>query len=263
MADRGPALNVVAPRRVLLSAVVGDAPDGHEPNPGFAAWLDGARYEVTAVLERTAVLCLADDRWAEKRTARLDVLEVDPDAVGWRRKPMPTGAFRHAPPTLAVADDLAAPRAVSDEPARHDQGRPMTLKGPRTKAVSQEVERGRTIDEKCTISGSADCTSVPPSQTPTVGDDFAAGRDVGNQRLSVLARQPRHSRDDKRKDPGALASACDGGVTDIPVRVHELVDHVIALARYARDLENELDRHRQAAQQLRRQVADVLAAGRG
>src|SRR5438105_223433 len=83
--------------RTPLSAVVNEAPEGCEPVPGFPAWLHGTRYEVTAVLERTAVLSQPEDRWAEKRTARLEALEVEAGAVSWRRRPPRRGAFHHPP----------------------------------------------------------------------------------------------------------------------------------------------------------------------
>jgi hypothetical protein len=74
MTDRRPLSAALLP----LSQVVASAPDDQEPVPGFVGQVAGAEYMVTAVLQRTAVLEVAGDRWADRRTAPLDDVLVNP-----------------------------------------------------------------------------------------------------------------------------------------------------------------------------------------
>jgi hypothetical protein len=71
---------------VPLSRALASAPEDHEAVPGFTVSLDGELHRVTAVLDRTAVFEPVDDRWAGRRTARFDLLWVDPDSLTWRLK---------------------------------------------------------------------------------------------------------------------------------------------------------------------------------
>ena len=102
---------------VPLAQIVAGAPDDQEPAPGFLAQLDGVEYVVTAVLERTGVLEVVGDRWADKRTARLERLLVDPTTISWQPKPLRSGpaSWRGRRPPSA---DHEAQRAATDERAR-------------------------------------------------------------------------------------------------------------------------------------------------
>jgi hypothetical protein len=89
MTDRRPLSAALLP----LSQVVASAPDDQEPVPGFVGQVAGAEYVVTAVLQRTAVLEVAGDRWADRRTAPLDDVLVNPGTIAWRAKP-PSASYR-------------------------------------------------------------------------------------------------------------------------------------------------------------------------
>jgi hypothetical protein len=75
---------------VRLSEVMAEAPAGHEPVPGFEAWVEGpfvdgsldrGPHRVGRVLERTAVREVADQ---DRRLARRDAVLVDPGQVEWQ-----------------------------------------------------------------------------------------------------------------------------------------------------------------------------------
>jgi hypothetical protein len=107
---------------VTLAQVVADAAEDQEPVPGFTGQLDGAEYTVVAVLQRTVVLEVLEDRWADRQTALLGDVLVDPATIAWRAKPLPAGyrAWRGRPRPAVPA---AAQRAASDERARAEQAR--------------------------------------------------------------------------------------------------------------------------------------------
>jgi hypothetical protein len=107
---------------VALAEVIASAPDDQEPAPGFVGQVAGAEYVVTAVLQRTAVLEVPGDRWADKQTAPLDQVLVDRAAIAWRPKPPPAkyAAWRGR---QRPATAPAVQRAASDERARADQER--------------------------------------------------------------------------------------------------------------------------------------------
>jgi hypothetical protein len=66
---------------VPLAAIVVGGPEDHEPAPRFVASLHGETVEVTAVLQRTAVVAPLGDRWADKQVVRLADLLVDPAVI--------------------------------------------------------------------------------------------------------------------------------------------------------------------------------------
>src|SRR6266540_3551840 len=104
---------LAAPELLPLRAVIAAAPAGHEAAPGFEAWLAGARWTVTALLERTAVIADPDDRWADRRVERIDALQVTPGAVLWQRKPDPELRRRRRP--RPPADPAGTPREAANE----------------------------------------------------------------------------------------------------------------------------------------------------
>jgi hypothetical protein len=66
-------------------------------------------------------------------------------------------------------------------------------------------------------------------------------------------------------ETSAALSVADQALVDLPARVQELLDHVVALAQYARSLEDEVQRHRTSEhemERLRRRLESQLAAGR-
>ena len=74
------------PTLIPLADVLTTAPEGQEPTPGFPGWVAGREHQVTAVLERVAVIADPTDRWADKHTIRHAFVLVDPAAVTWRPK---------------------------------------------------------------------------------------------------------------------------------------------------------------------------------
>ena len=128
-------------RLVPLADIVARGPEDQEPAPGFVASLNGEDFEVTAVLERTAVLASLHDRWADKRTARLSDLLVDPEAVRWRPKTLLTG-FPDKRPRRYSPEQRAALRAASDRRARADQARRPLLGWPTVALRRRDVPLG-------------------------------------------------------------------------------------------------------------------------
>ncbi len=102
-----------------LAGIIAHRPDDQEPTPGFVASLHGENVEVTAVLERTAVVAPLGDRWADKQVVQLADLQVGPDAITWRPKPFSAGFRRRR----YTSDQREALRAASDRRARADQAR--------------------------------------------------------------------------------------------------------------------------------------------
>jgi hypothetical protein len=107
---------------VPLGQVVADAAEDQEPVPGFMGWFEGAEYLVTAMLQRTAVLEVPGDRWADKEVVLLADVLVDPSAIRWRPKPPPPN-YRAWRGRRRVGADPEARRQASDERARADQER--------------------------------------------------------------------------------------------------------------------------------------------
>jgi hypothetical protein len=107
---------------VPLGQVVADAPEDQEPVPGFVGRFEGAEYRVTAMLQRTAVLEVPGDRWADKEVVLLGDVLVDPAAIRWRPKPPPV-SYRSWRGRHRVGADPEARRQASDERARADQER--------------------------------------------------------------------------------------------------------------------------------------------
>jgi hypothetical protein len=134
MTDR----KLVSPALVPLAQIVAAAPEDQEPVPGFTGQLDGAKYTVVAVLKRTAVLEVAGDRWADRRTAPLSDVLVDPATVAWRPKPLAAGyrAWRGRPRQAAAP---AAQRAASDERARADQERKRAVEAAATRSPARPL----------------------------------------------------------------------------------------------------------------------------
>jgi hypothetical protein len=150
MTDRKPLSAALVP----LSQIVAGAPDDREPVPGFIAQLDGADYTVVAVLQRTAVLEVPGDRWADKRTAGLGDVLVDAAVITWRPKPPPAkyAAWRGRPRPAVPA---AAQRVASDERARADQERKRAVEAATTRAPAPLTAVGRVRSMAGTSGGRA------------------------------------------------------------------------------------------------------------
>jgi hypothetical protein len=52
--------------------------------------------------------------------------------------------------------------------------------------------------------------------------------------------------------PATVVSVADRALQDLPVRVQELLDDLLALAHYAKALEDELESYREASRQMQR-----------
>ena len=102
-----------------LADIVARAPEDQEPAPGFLANLHGENVEVTAVLQRTAVVAQLRDRWTDKQVVPLTDVLVDPATITWRPKAIATGFQRRR----YNAAQREAMRAASDRRARADQAR--------------------------------------------------------------------------------------------------------------------------------------------
>ncbi|TMC04504.1 MAG: hypothetical protein E6J41_24685 [Chloroflexi bacterium] len=106
---------------VPLSNVITNAPDDQEPAPDFVPTLDGKHVQVTAVLERTAVVAPLTDRWADKQLVRHADLLMDPAAIT-RRSKRATG-FRAKFRRRYASEQREALRAASDRRAMDNRAR--------------------------------------------------------------------------------------------------------------------------------------------
>jgi hypothetical protein len=68
---------------------------------------------------------------------------------------------------------------------------------------------------------------------------------------SPRCRQCAHGGEDP-VGPATVASVADRALQDLPVRVQELLDDLLALAHYAKALEDELESYREASRQMQR-----------
>jgi hypothetical protein len=168
---------------VSLAAVIASGPADHELATGFTARLAGplvggdvvAEAEVTAVLERTAVVALGADR---RGLARIGDVLVDPSTICWRPPPRRRGPWSPKVPGDAIAGDLAAQRDASDERARRDQTRsgaaptlPRSLGAP--DATSSRTARSMP-QESPTAIDAADGAGEPAPVPATGGGEEAA-----------------------------------------------------------------------------------------
>lgn len=143
---------------VPLADVIRNAPEDQEPAPGFVATLHGEDVDVTAVLERTAVVTSLRDRWADKQVVRLTDVLVDPAVVTWR--PKEVLAWRRQ----RIVGQREAQRAASDRRARADQARQAaTEAAARQTTALQRAARPRRMETGATISRPL---AGPESQRP-------------------------------------------------------------------------------------------------
>ena len=172
---------------VPLSQVVAKGPEDQEPAPGFVASLHGVRVEVTAVLQRTAVVVPLSDGWADKQVVRLTDLLVDPEAVRWRPKTFSTG-FPAKRRRLYSPEQREAMRAATDRRAQADQARHAAAHTPASRAAAQPVARVARRDAGATTSRPvAAATTRPAVAVSTVSDDMATTLEAAEAQSPVRA----------------------------------------------------------------------------
>ncbi len=148
-----------------LSEVVAHGPEDREPVPGFLASLRGKNVEVTAVLERTAVVAPIGDRWADKQVVRLADLQVDPEAITWRPKPFSAGFRRRR----YTSEQRQALRGASDRRARADQARQAAAQAAaRQTAAPQRAARIARTSVGATTSRPVAAAAAPRAITAAV-----------------------------------------------------------------------------------------------
>lgn len=108
----------------------------------FAAWRDGTRFDVTAVLERTSVIMAGD---GQRGLARHETLLTDPGQLTWLHAP---AGWRFTGPTLKDSGQARTLRARSDERARDDKerhGAPESPDVPPMTPVTEESDHARLL----------------------------------------------------------------------------------------------------------------------
>jgi hypothetical protein len=233
---------LIASELVSLSEVVAAAPDDQEPAPGFRAQLAGVEYVVTAVLERTAVLELPGDRWADKEMARLDQLLVDPAAITWQSKPPRPGRASWRGRRRPTADPQAQ-RTATDEQARADQAR-LTAAQP-----SPPHPRPRP--------------TAAPAQGETVGGKRPASRGAGGRPPQVATMTAAAVRAAPRASSTAVLLPASSSVPSpssspasrstsarLPATVREVADRLL----WALDRIDELEAERERSQAAQRRL---------
>jgi hypothetical protein len=135
------------------------------------------------------------DRWADKQVVRLADLQVDPEAVTWRLKPLLAG-FRRRRYTLEQRQAL---RTASDRRARADQARAAAA-DPATRPAATTPRGARPPQPNAGHDAhAASRRSGEPACSHRVGDDRGAaassleGRAARPRRRAAL-RPPAHRR---------------------------------------------------------------------
>jgi hypothetical protein len=208
---------------IRLSDGVANGPEDQEPAPGFVANLHGETVEVTAVLERTAVVAPLGDRWADKQVVRMADLQVDPKAIRWRPKLFAAG-FRRGRYTSAQRQAL---RAASDRRARDEQAR---------QAAAQAAVRPTAAPQR------AARTAQPNAGTAT--------------------SRPMAAAVSQRATTATIASAVTAPRSPATSQVEQSACDLAAELRRAHqriaELEAELERHRAAALHVVRRIEVVV-----
>lgn len=239
---------------VTLAGALAGAPAGQEVAPGFTAWLQGEPYEVTAVLERTAVLDPTGDRWAERRTARLDQLLIDPASIRWRSKPAPRPRLGIAKRS-DVADERAEPEQVHAPVAAEPAPAPV--------AEKPDADQDQVADEPGAGARRRDCGRCGV-ELPTRNQRGLCLRcqrrcPICGGTKSIPAPQCRRC----RRGPEAAAEPASPTVAgraldQLPAQIQEVLDRVVVLARYARALEDEVDHYRAELRELQERITGAL-----
>jgi hypothetical protein len=249
---------------------------------------------VTAVLELTAVVELGED---DRRLARIADVLVVPGEIEWQPKPPKAALMSRG--RQRDPEERVALRAASDRRARRDQARIAVVElaePPATREAADEVE---PVDAPAALAGVVVTEAAPGAADPAppelvdVGDqvaDRAAEDDVAGPRLCARCDRPipRQNRRGICTPCQAVCPGCEGpkaiqaemcktcsqqepigpadealaaaeALADLPTRVQELLDQIVTLARYARDLEDALDHQQAELRALRRSVAGALA----
>jgi hypothetical protein len=191
---------------VRLADVIARATDDQEPAPGFVANLHGEPVEVTAVLQRTAVVAPLGDRWAEKQVVRLADLLVDPAVITWRPKAVSTG-FHAKLRGRYTSEQRQALRAASDSRARADQARaaavepatrptatpPRAARPPQPDAGTKPTRPVAAAASPRAVTASAVTDASRPAASKVLQPDLAAELCRAHQRIAELeAELERH-----------------------------------------------------------------------
>src|SRR5215472_10608795 len=126
---------------VSLSDVIARAPDDQEPAPGFAADLHSERVEVTAILQRTAVVEPLGDRWADKQVVRHADLLVDPASIVWRPRAAMGFSMKRRRDVVGQREEV---RAASDRRAHADQARQAAAETAARESTAQQCAASTT-----------------------------------------------------------------------------------------------------------------------
>jgi hypothetical protein len=266
--------------RIRLSAALTAVPPGHEAVPGFTAWLNGQPYEVTAVLDRTAVIVREGQ---EKRLLRHDLLEVVEDAVNWRPNAPRYGRWVRLA-DVADVEDAPARAECQEHRSRADEGKEPNreVAGPIQLSARGAADAGRRYEPEL--------APLPPTQVPGEVDaqvevasalrscgrcggklraDNRRGTCTACQRTCPTCRGPkgvgamqcrRCGHREVEDSAPTLQNVADRDLEMLPGRVQDFVEQFITVSRYAHDLEEEQDRQRQELHRLRRRVEAFLTA---
>ena len=181
------------------------SPADQEPAPEFVANLHGESVQVTAVLERTAVVAPLTDRWADKQLVRHADLLVDPAAIRWR--PKPATGFRAKFRRHYTTEQREALRAASDRRALANRARtaaaepttrpaatpPRGARPPRPDAGTKPTRPVAAAVHPRTITASAIAEAPLPAATNVERLALAAELRRARQRIAELeAELERH-----------------------------------------------------------------------
>ena len=279
---------------VSLAEVIAGAPKGHQAQVGFQAWLAGERCTVTAVLERTAVIADAAGNGTERRLVRHDQLRIEPGALVWLARPDPDALRKRRrsmrPGQRPGTPATTVPEPAAPTPATTDRA-PATVKAARPIADPNESPAA-SVDELdvATAPGAPPPAIEVPDRAAEQSESDVVETDQPRSCGRCGGRLPAHNRKgvctacqgtcpdcDGPKAPAAnRCRACDrrgplglagqalhvaGSLEALPAQVQELLDTVVTLARYAQDLEDELEHQRAAQRQLQRIRRHALVAG--
>jgi hypothetical protein len=266
------ALTESAGGLVPLSEVLAGRPPGMQPAAGFLAWVhgplvgssecEGGPFPVTAVLERTAVLQLGPD---DRRLARHDALLVEAGALQWQEaEPRPSIVHRPRRRLTRSDGNAGGRQAPADRPSQGVPSPPLPADPP--SRAGDETTAPSRQDPSVTevVAGKPPAAVQPRSCRRCEGlipPHNRRGLCVRCQRICPTCGGPKSiqaaechgcGRQAANPDPGV--SRAEAALRDLPVRVQELLDQVLTLARYAVALEDELDRYRSLARELLGQV---------
>jgi hypothetical protein len=234
---------------VSLSEVVAAAPDDQEPAPGFKALLNGVEYVMTAVLERTAVLELPGDRWADKEMARLDQLLVDPAAITWQPKPARPGRASWRGRRRPTADPQAQ-RAATDERARADQARRAAAQPARPRPRPAAVPAQGDV-----VAGGQPASRGAGGRPPQVATRTAAAVRTAPRASSTAVLLPAAS---SVPSPAPLPASRPTSAR-LPAPVREVADRLLWALDRIDELEAERERSQAAQRRLIRRARAAMA----